>query len=67
MTASLVALMLVLPTRMALASPRGQDHATWDDARRYATGFRYVLVNGRVAIDDGRFTGVRAGRVLLRE
>ena len=43
-----------------------QDHATYDDARRYATGVHYVIVNGQVAVDDGTFTGVKAGKVLLK-
>jgi N-acyl-D-amino-acid deacylase len=40
------------------------DVATYDEPRRSPTGIDYVLVNGRVTIDHGRHTGVRAGRVL---
>lgn len=43
-----------------------RDTATYDDARRYAEGFEYVLVNGRIAVADGAFTGTRAGKVLLK-
>jgi N-acyl-D-aspartate/D-glutamate deacylase len=43
-----------------------QDQATYDDARRYATGVQYVLVNGEVSVAGGMFTGVRAGEVLLK-
>jgi N-acyl-D-amino-acid deacylase len=43
-----------------------QDQATYDDARRHATGVEYVLVNGEVSVAAGRFTGVRAGNVLLK-
>jgi N-acyl-D-amino-acid deacylase len=43
-----------------------QDQATYDDARRYATGVQYVLVNGEVSVAGGMFTGVRAGNVLLK-
>lgn len=41
-----------------------QDHSTWEDPAPYATGMRYVLVNGRLAIDAGRRTGELAGRFL---
>lgn len=41
-----------------------RDRATYDQPHQYATGVRYLLVNGRLAIDDGRFTGTLAGRVL---
>ena len=43
-----------------------QDQATYDDARRYATGVQYVLVNGEISVAGGMFTGVRAGNVLLK-
>jgi len=45
---------------------RLRDTATWDDPARLAEGMVYVLVNGRLAIDDGGFTGERSGRVLSR-
>jgi N-acyl-D-aspartate/D-glutamate deacylase len=40
------------------------DRATYLYPRELATGMRYVLVNGHVAVDDGGFTGALAGRVL---
>jgi N-acyl-D-amino-acid deacylase len=40
------------------------DTATYDDPRRYPVGIPYVIVNGRVALDDGRATGVFAGRAV---
>jgi N-acyl-D-amino-acid deacylase len=43
-----------------------QDQATYADARRYATGVQYVLVNGDVSVAGGDFTGVRAGNLLLK-
>jgi N-acyl-D-amino-acid deacylase len=43
-----------------------QDRATYDDPFAIATGMRWVLVNGQVAIADGVPTGVLAGRVLQR-
>ncbi len=43
---------------------RVQDLATFERPRRFSTGFDYVLVNGTIAIDDGRYTGTRSGQVL---
>jgi N-acyl-D-amino-acid deacylase len=41
-----------------------RDTATFDQPHQYATGVRYLFVNGRLAIDDGTFTEVLAGKVL---
>lgn len=40
--------------------------ATYAEPERYARGVRMVLVNGRIAVEDGRLTGVAAGRALPR-
>jgi N-acyl-D-aspartate/D-glutamate deacylase len=40
------------------------DRATFDKPHQYATGVRYLWVNGELAIDQGKYTGVLAGRVL---
>lgn len=40
------------------------DSATYDDPMQEAVGVALVLVNGQVAYDRGRHTGVGAGRVL---
>jgi N-acyl-D-amino-acid deacylase len=42
------------------------DRATFQDPHQYPAGIPWVIVNGRVAVEEGRFTGVRAGRVLRR-
>jgi len=42
------------------------DIATYDEPRRHPAGIRYVIVNGEVAVDDGRHTGKGAGLVLRR-
>ncbi len=42
------------------------DRSTYEAPTLLATGMRYVLVNGTVAIDAGVFTGAMAGRVLKR-
>ncbi|MFL5520479.1 MAG: penicillin acylase family protein, partial [Gemmatimonadales bacterium] len=40
------------------------DRATYVSPTVLATGMRYVLVNGRLAVDSGRVTGVLAGRAI---
>jgi N-acyl-D-aspartate/D-glutamate deacylase len=40
------------------------DEATYENPRQYPKGIRYVLVGGEVAVDDGKLTNTRAGRVL---
>lgn len=40
------------------------DKATFEKPHQYAVGFKYVLVNGAVTVDDGKHNGVRGGTVL---
>ena len=40
------------------------DHATFDRPHQYATGMRYVLVNGTQVLRDGEHTGALPGRVV---
>jgi N-acyl-D-amino-acid deacylase len=40
------------------------DTATYQDPHQYPLGIRYVLVNGQVAVEGGKPTGVLAGRAL---
>jgi N-acyl-D-amino-acid deacylase len=42
------------------------DRATYDEPTRDPEGMRFVLVNGQIALEDGRETGVLAGRVCGR-
>ena len=42
------------------------DRATFEKPHQYPVGIPYVIVNGTLAVDNGRFTGARAGRVLRR-
>jgi N-acyl-D-aspartate/D-glutamate deacylase len=42
------------------------DQATYAEPTRLATGVRYVIVNGIVAVDAGSYTGALAGRVVRR-
>ena len=43
---------------------RIQDHATYDEPHRYATGMRHVAVNGTLVVRDGEHTGALPGRVV---
>jgi N-acyl-D-aspartate/D-glutamate deacylase len=40
------------------------DPATFDQPHQYATGVRYMFVNGVLTISDGKYTGALAGRAL---
>lgn len=42
------------------------DIATYEEPRQYPAGIEYVLVNGEIAVDGGRQTEARAGRMLRR-
>jgi N-acyl-D-aspartate/D-glutamate deacylase len=41
-----------------------QDHATYDEPHRYATGVTHVAVNGTLVLRDGEHTGALPGRVV---
>jgi len=41
-----------------------QDKATWSDPHHYPEGIPYVLVNGKLVVDQGQITGELAGRIL---
>ena len=43
------------------------DTATYEKPHSYAEGEIFVLVNGRFALDNGEFTDIRAGSILLRD
>lgn len=45
---------------------RIRDRATYDTPHQYSEGMVHVIVNGRVALRDGKPTGVLAGRPLSR-
>jgi len=42
------------------------DRATFEEPHQYPLGIDWVLVNGRIAVEDGVFRDVRSGRVLKR-
>lgn len=43
------------------------DVSTYNKPHAYSIGFRYVLVNGKVIIDEGKHTGERSGTTLKHE
>lgn len=40
------------------------DRATFAEPHRVSEGMRYVIVNGRVVLEGGKYTGARPGKVL---
>ncbi|MEQ8789921.1 MAG: D-aminoacylase [Pirellulaceae bacterium] len=44
-----------------------RDTATFEDPHQFATGVRYVLVNGRLAVSEGKPTGELHGRAIRRQ
>ncbi len=42
------------------------DRATYQQPELLATGMKYVIVNGKVAVDRGQYTGIHAGHPLRR-
>jgi N-acyl-D-amino-acid deacylase len=42
------------------------DMGTYAEPNRYPVGIEYVLVNGKVAVEKGKLTGIRAGKALRR-
>ena len=44
-----------------------KDQATYQEPTKLATGMRFVLVNGKVAVDGGSYTGTTAGEAVTRK
>jgi len=42
------------------------DKATFLQPQQYAVGIEYVLVNGQVAVRNGKYTGALAGKLLRK-
>jgi N-acyl-D-aspartate/D-glutamate deacylase len=40
------------------------DNASFVDPHQFPTGIEYVLVNGKITIENGKHTGAMAGSVL---
>ncbi len=41
-----------------------QDMATFENPHQYSKGFKYVIVNGKLVVENGDHTGVRSGAIL---
>jgi N-acyl-D-amino-acid deacylase len=41
-----------------------KDLSTYEKPHAYSTGFHYVIVNGKLTVENGVHTGVRAGQAL---
>jgi N-acyl-D-amino-acid deacylase len=41
-----------------------QDLSTYDKPHQYSTGFAYVLVNGKLTVEEGKHNGTRSGATL---
>jgi N-acyl-D-amino-acid deacylase len=41
-----------------------EDKATYAKPHQYSQGFDFVLVNGKVVVDEGKLTNTRAGQTL---
>jgi len=42
-----------------------RDNATFSDSRKYSTGTEYVIVNGKISIENGEYGGALEGKLLL--
>lgn len=42
-----------------------KDLSTFDKPHAYSTGFHYVIVNGKLTVDQEKHTGTRAGKALF--
>src|SRR5262249_19189825 len=49
---------------VVLAPKAYRDTATFEKPHQYATGVRYLFVNGVLVVQDGKFTGELAGKAL---
>ena len=43
------------------------DRSTYEQPELLATGMKFVIVNGKLAVDEGTFTGILAGRALRKQ
>ncbi len=43
------------------------DKATFQNPHQFSEGFEFVLINGKLAVDNGKMTEARSGRALRRQ
>jgi len=44
-----------------------RDNATYEDSHRLASGIHYVILNGKISVENGEFSHALNGRVLLHK
>ncbi|MCX6614356.1 MAG: amidohydrolase family protein [Acidobacteria bacterium] len=53
---------------LVIFDPEGvRDNANFENPHQYSSGFDYVVVNGKVAVETGKLTPERGGQVILRQ
>ena len=43
------------------------DQSTYEHPNELAVGMKYVIVNGKLAVEDGKYNGALVGRPLRKE
>jgi N-acyl-D-aspartate/D-glutamate deacylase len=43
-----------------------RDNSTFEAPHQYASGILYVLINGKVVVDNGEYQDLRAGKALRK-
>ena len=43
-----------------------QDLSTYEQPHQYSTGFKYVLVNGQIVVENEQHNGTRNGMVIRK-
>jgi len=43
------------------------DRATYEQPELLAIGMKFVIVNGKIAVESGEYTGALAGRALRKQ
>jgi N-acyl-D-aspartate/D-glutamate deacylase len=51
---------------IAFDSQTVRDRATYEQPETLAVGMKYVIVNGKISVDDGKYTGMLAGSALRK-
>ena len=44
-----------------------RDKATFENPHQYPEGIYYVIVNGKIAVEQGKITGLKSGQILKRK
>jgi N-acyl-D-aspartate/D-glutamate deacylase len=43
------------------------DRSTYEQPELLSVGMKFVIVNGKIAVEDGKYTGALAGRALRKQ